>query len=175
MDWIIKKRGRVTYFTKKTNQLFSDLVVEELDNGDLKIRFVGMTGALAATSELELEEVAAMDPEREIPRVFDTWEMYVREAGICTSLAALDFLEVHSFGAAPKVPHPLVDPEGFAAEKKRIRQAYSSAYARYWAEHMPENGLPARFTVYLEELPDSEASYELCATALYQKALGNKD
>ena len=175
MDWIIKKRGRVTYFTKKTNQLFSDLVVEELDNGDLKIRFVGMTGALAATSELQLEEVAAMDPEREIPRVFDTWEMYVREAGICTSLAALDFLEIHSFGAAPKAPHPLVDPEGFAAEKKRIRQAYSSAYARYWAEHMPENGLPARFTVYLEELPDSEASYELCATALYQKAPGNKD
>ena len=175
MDWIIKKRGRVTYFTKKTNQLFSDLVVEELDNGDLKIRFVGMTGALAATSELQLEEVAAMDPEREIPRVFDTWEMYVREAGICPSLAALDFLEIHSFGAAPKAPHPLVDPEGFAAEKKRIRQAYSSAYARYWAEHMPENGLPARFTVYLEELPDSEASYELCATALYQKAPGNKD
>ena len=175
MDWIIKKRGRVTYYTKKTNQLFSDLVVEELDNGDLKIRFVGMTGALAATSELQLEEVAAMDPEREIPRVFDTWEMYVREAGICTSLAALDFLEIHSFGAAPKAPHPLVDPEGFAAEKKRIRQAYSSAYARYWAEHMPENGLPARFTVYLEELPDSEASYELCATALYQKAPGNKD
>ena len=175
MDWIIKKRGRVTYYTKETNQLFSDLVVEELDNGDLKIRFVGMTGALAATSELELDEVAAMDPEREIPRVFDTWEMYVREAGICTSLAALDFLEVHSFGAAPKVPYPLVDPEGFAAEKKRLRQAYSSAYARYWAEHMPENGLPARFTVYLEELPDSEASYELCATALYQKALGNKD
>ena len=102
MDWIIKKRGRVTYFTKKTNQLFSDLVVEELDNGDLKIRFVGMTGALAATSELQLEEVAAMDPEREIPRVFDTWEMYVREAGICASLAALDFLEIHSFGAAPK-------------------------------------------------------------------------
>ena len=101
--------------------------------------------------------------------------MYVREAGICTSLAALDFLEIHSFGAAPKAPHPLVDPEGFAAEKKRIRQAYSSAYARYWAEHMPENGLPARFTVYLEELPDSEASYELCATALYQKAPGNKD
>ena len=46
MDWNIKKRGRVTYYTKKTNEVFSDLVVEELDNGDLKIRFVGMTGAL---------------------------------------------------------------------------------------------------------------------------------
>ena len=52
MDWIIKKRGRVTYYRKKSNELFSDLVVEELDNGDLKIRFVGMTGALAATNEL---------------------------------------------------------------------------------------------------------------------------
>ena len=50
MDWNIKKRGRVTYYTKKTNELFSDLVVEELENGDKKIYFVGMTGALAATS-----------------------------------------------------------------------------------------------------------------------------
>ena len=48
MDWEIKQRGRVTYYRKKTNEVFSDLVVEELDNGDLKIRFVGMTGALAA-------------------------------------------------------------------------------------------------------------------------------
>ena len=171
MDWIIKKRGRVTYYTKETNQLFSDLVVEELDNGDLKIHFVGMTGALAATNELNLDDVASMDPAREIPRVFDTWERYVRDAGICDSLAALDFLEVHSFGAAPKTPHPLADPEGFAAEKKRIRPAYAEAYAAYWEEHMPENGMPARFTVYLEELPDSEASYELSATALYQRSL----
>ena len=171
MDWNIKKRGRVTYYTKKTNQLFSDLVVEELDNGDLRIHLVGMTGAIAATNELQLDEVARMDPEKEIPRVFDTWEMYLREAGICESLAELDFLEVHSFGAAPKEPNPIADPEGFQAEKKRIRQAYSKAYADYWREKMPDNGLPARFTVYLEELPDCEASYELCATVLYQKSL----
>ena len=113
MDWIIKKRGRVTYYRKKTNEVFSDLVVEELDNGDLKIRFVGMTGALAATNELGLDDVASMDPTDEIPRVFDTWDLYVREAGICDSLADLDFLEVHSFGAAPKLPNPIVDPEGY--------------------------------------------------------------
>jgi hypothetical protein len=169
MDWVINKRGRVTYYTKKTNKVFSDLVVEELESGDLKIHFVGMTGALAATNELKLDEVASMDPEREIPRIFDTWEMYVREAGICQSLADLDFLEVHAFGAAPKAPNPHTDPEGYIAEKKRIRQAYGHAYADYWARKMPANGLPARFTVYLEELPDSEASYELGATALCQK------
>ena len=171
MDWKIIKRGRVTYYTKETNQRFSDLVLEELDNGDLKIHFVGMTGALAATSELGLDEVAAMDPEREIPRLFDTWAMYLREAGICDGLADLDFLEIHSFGAAPKTPHPLADPVGYAAEKARIREAYAKAYADYWAENMPENGLPVRFTVYLEELPDVEASYEMGATALYQRSL----
>jgi len=171
MDWKITKRGRVTYYTKKTNPLFSDLVVEELDNGDLKIRFVGMTGANAGTRELGLEDVARMDPAREIPRLFDTWAMYVREAGICESLAELDFLEVHSFGAAPKEPSPITDPVGFAAEKKRIRQAYSEAYATYWRENMPNSGLPVRFTVYLEELPDSNASYEMGATALYQRSL----
>ena len=171
MDWKITRRGRVTYFRKPDNPRFSDLVVEELDNGDLRLCFVGMTGALAATNELNLDDVASMDPAREIPRVFDTLERYVRDAGICDSLADLDFLEVHSFGAAPKTPHPLADPEGFAAEKKRIRQAYAEAYAAYWEENMPENGMPARFTVYLEELPDSEASYELSATALYQRSL----
>jgi len=90
MDWEVRKRGRATYYRKPRNRLFSDLVVEELDNGDLKIRFVGMTGARAATSELDLEEVARMDPSREIPRTFDTWEMYLREAGICQSLADRD-------------------------------------------------------------------------------------
>ena len=169
MDWEVKKRGRVTYYRKKTNHLFSDLVVEELDNGDLKIRFVGMTGALAATNELELDDVARMDPEREIPRVFDTWDLYVREAGLCDSLADLDFLEIHSFGAAPKEPSPISDPAGYAEEKKRIRQAYSEAYASYWREKLPDNGMPTRFTVYLEELPDREASYELSATALLQR------
>lgn len=171
MDWDIKKRGRVTYYRKKNNPLFSDLVVEELANGDLKIRFVGMTGALAATNELGLDDVSGMDPKNEIPRVFDTWDMYVRQASICNGLAELDFLEVHSFGAAPKTPNPNTDPVGYTAEKKRLRQAYAKAYAQYWAEHLPDNGLPARFTVYLDELPDSEASYELSATALYQKSL----
>ena len=154
---------------KKGNTVFSDLVVEELENGDLKIRFVEMTGARAATNKLGLDDLASMDPTREIPRVFDTWQMYVKEAGICDSLADLDFLEVHSFGAAPKTPNPIVDPEGYLEEKKRIRQAYHQAYSRYWLNNMPANGLPARFTVYLEELPDVEASYELCATALFQR------
>ena len=108
MDWEIKKRGRVTYYRKKSNDVFSDLVVEELDNGDLKIRFVGMTGALAATNELGLHDVAKMNPEREIPLIFDTWEMYLQKASICQSLAEVDFLEVHSFGAAPKAPKQLL-------------------------------------------------------------------
>lgn len=170
MDWEIKKRGRVTYYRKKTNYVFSDLVVEELDNGDLKIRFVGMTGAIAASRELGLDEIAKMKPEKEIPRIFDTWEMYLREAGICQSLAEVDFLEVHSFGAAPKSPNMVVDPEGYAAEKSRIRKEYADAYANYWKEKMPENGLPVRFTVYLEELPDKDASYEFGAVGLLQRA-----
>lgn len=170
MDWEIKKRGRVTYYRKKTNDVFSDLVVEELDNGDLKVRFVGMTGAIAASRELGLDEIAKMHPEKEIPRIFDTWEMYLREAGICQSLTEVDFLEVHSFGAAPKGPNSVVDPEGFAAEKSRIRREYAAAYAKYWKEKMPDNGLPVRFTVYLEELPDKDASYEFGAVGLVQKA-----
>ena len=161
MALIKKQRGRVTYYTREGNQTFSDLVTEELDNGDLRIHFVGMTGG---------STVGHQDPEKEIPVLFDIWEGYLKEAGICDSLSELDFLEMHAFGATPKVPSPVADPEGYARERERIRQAYSKAYVQYWAKKMPDNGLPARFTVYLEDLPDSKASYELAATALYQRS-----
>ena len=138
MDWEIKKRGRVTYYRKKSNTVFSDLVVEELETGDLKIRFVGMTGARAATNELDLDDLASMDPTREIPRIFDTWHMCMKESGICDSLEDLDFLEVHSFGAAHKTPNPIVDPEGYTGEEKGIRQAYHQAYSKVLAGQSAE-------------------------------------
>ena len=165
MALIKKQRGRVTYYTREGNRTFSDLVTEELDNGDLRIHFVGMTGG---------STVGHQDPEKEIPVLFDIWEGYLKEAGICASLSELDFLEMHAFGAAPKAPSPIADPEGYVRERQRIRQAYAKAYVRYWAEKMPENGLPVRFTVYLEDLPDSKASYELSGTALYQRSLKRK-
>ncbi|MBT6628594.1 MAG: hypothetical protein HOB49_16375, partial [Gemmatimonadetes bacterium] len=55
---------------------------------------------------------------------------------------------------------------------RRIRSAYSEAYASYWETKLPDNGLPVRFTVYLEELPDVDACYELSAVALLQKTKG---
>lgn len=171
MNWTITHCGRVTYYTKPDNPVFSDLVVETLDNGDLKLYFVGMTGAAAATRDLGLEDTATMDPEREVPRAFDVWERYVREAGICESLKDLDFIEVRAFGATPKVPNPVVDPAGYAAERRRIREAYQRAYVTYWKERMPGKGLPVRFTVYVSDLPDSPASYEFSAVALYQRSL----
>ena len=162
MAMIKKQRGRVTYYTSEENKTFSNLVTEELDNGDLKIHFVGMTGG---------STVGHQDPEKEIPVLFDIWEGYLREAGICDALSELDFLEMHAFGAAPKAPSPISDPEGYARERRRIREAYAKAYSEYWAEKMPDNGLPVRFTVYVEDLPDGKASYELAATALYQRSL----
>lgn len=165
MALIKKQRGRVTYYTREGNTFFSDLVVEELDNGDLKLHFCGMAGGSI---------VGHQDPEKEIPIVFGIWEGYLKDAGICDSLTEVDFLEMHVFGAAPKAPSPIADPEGYVAERKRIREAYGRAYSSYWAEKMPDNGLPARFTVYVEDLPDGKASYELAATALYQKSLKTK-
>lgn len=162
MALIKRQRGRVTYYTREGNHTFSDLVTEELDNGDLRIHFVGMTGG---------STVGYQDPQKEIPVLFDIWEGYLKEAGICSFLSELDFLEMHAFGAAPKTPSPIADSEGYARERERIRQAYAKAYVQYWQEKMPDNGLPVRFTVYLEDLPDSKASYELAATALYQRSL----
>lgn len=157
-----KQRGRITYYTREDIDVFSDLVVEELENGDLKLYFVGMSAGTV---------VGHQDPEKEIPALFGIWEGYLKEAGICDSLSEIDFLEIHAFGAAPNAPNPIADPEGYVAERRRIREAYAKAYSSYWAEKMPDNGLPVRFTVYLEDLPDTKASYELAGTAIYQKSL----
>ena len=103
--------------------------------------------------------------------VFACWETWLQEAGICTSIAEVDFLEVHAFGAQPKAPNPLADPLGYAQEQDRLRQAYARAYAAFFRERCPDNGVPARFTVHLIDFPDTAASYEFYATALYQRAL----
>lgn len=113
-----------------------------------------------------------MDPAREIPLVFQSWEKWLRDAGICESLRDVDFIEVHAFGCQPKAPNPFVDPLGYAAEQDRLRKAYAEAYASFFATYLPENGVPCRFTVHLVDVPDKAASYEFYSTALYQR--GNR-
>ncbi len=171
MPFQIKQRGKLTYYYEADNPLFSALVVEEQPDGDLKLRFSGLTGGYSAQNVLGRDELVFMEPEQEIPLVFECWEKWVREAGICDSLADVDFIEIHAFGCQPKAPSPLVDPAGYAAERKRLSEAYRRAYAGYFAEHCPDNGLPARFTVHVVDVPDAAASYEFYGTALYQRAL----
>jgi hypothetical protein len=112
-----------------------------------------------------------MDPDREIPRVFETWASWLREAGVCESIRALDFIEMQVFGCQPKTPSPLADPAGYAAEVQRLREAYARAYAAYFHDHLPEHGLPVRFTVHVVDVPDPAASYEFYTTALLQRSL----
>jgi hypothetical protein len=112
-----------------------------------------------------------MDPHREIPLVFECWEKWLVDAGICRSLKQVDFIEVHAFGCQPKSPNPLVDPVGYAAEQERLRTAYAEAYSSYFADNLPDNGVPCRFTVHLVDVPDKAASYEFYSTALFQRAL----
>ena len=112
-----------------------------------------------------------MEPEQEIPLVFKSWELWLKDAGICDSLKDIDFIEVHAFGCQPKSPNPLVDPLGYAAEQERLRKAYGAAYGGFFRDYLPDNGVPARFTVHLVDVPDKAASYEFYSTALYQKAL----
>jgi hypothetical protein len=110
-----------------------------------------------------------MEPEKEIPLVFACWEKWLRDAGICDSLKEIDFLEVHAFGCQPKAPNPFVDPAGFAQEQKRLKEAYARGYANYFAENLPDNGLPARFTVHVIDVPDQAASYEFYSVGLLQR------
>ena len=57
----------------------------------------------------------------------------------------------------------------FAAERKRLKEAYARAYSSYFADTMPDNGVPARFIVHLIDFPDEAASYEFYSVGLLQK------
>jgi hypothetical protein len=171
MAFNVKQRGKLTYYYEGEHPVLSALVTEAQPDGDLKIHFAGLTGGYSAKGVLGLEDLVTMDPHREIPLVFQCWEKWLRDAGICDSLADVDFIEIHAFGCQPKSPNPLVDPLGYAAEQDRLRKAYADAYRAYFRDHLPGNGVPARFTVHLLDVPDRAASYEFYGTALYQKAL----
>lgn len=172
MAFKIKKRGKLTYYYEGDRPVLSALVTEEQPDGDLRIHFAGLTGGYSAKSVLGRDELVTMDPHQEIPFVFQCWEKWLRDAGVCQSLADVDFIEVHAFGCQPKSPNPLVDPAGFAAEQERLRKAYAEAYAGYFADNLPDHGLPCRFTVHLTDVPDKAASYEFYSVGLLQRSRG---
>jgi hypothetical protein len=169
MAFNVKKRGKLTYYYMGDRPVLSALVTEELPDGDLKIYFAGLTGGYSAKGVLERDELVSMDPHQEIPLIFRSWEKWLQDADICNSLSDVDFIEVHAFGCQPKSPNPLVDPAGYAAEQDRLRKAYAEAYSSFFADELPDNGVPARFTVHLLDVPDTAASYELYSTALLQR------
>ena len=175
MGFNVKKRGKLTYYYHGDHPVLSALVTEDLPDGDLKIYFAGLTGGYSAKGVLNLDELVSMEPEQEIPLVFKSWEAWLKDAGICDSLRDIDFIEVHAFGCQPKSPNPLVDPIGYAAELERLRKAYAEGYRNFFRDYLPDNGVPARFTVHLVDVPDTAASYEFYSTALYQQALQKKD
>ena len=171
MAFNVRKRGRLSYYYTGEHPTLSALVTEELGGGDLKIYFAGLTGGHSATGVLGLDKVNTMNPTVEVELVFRSWEKWLQEAGICDSIARIDFVEVHAFAAQPKAPNPIVDPEGFAAEQQRLYTEYAEAYSGFFRDHMPEGGVPARFTVHVVDFPDKAASYEFYSVGLYQKAL----
>jgi len=171
MAFNVKERGRITYYYTGDHPTLSALVTEAMDNGDLKIYFAGLTGGHSATGVLGLDEVNTMSPTVEVELVFRCWEKWLQEAGICTAIKQIDFIEMHAFAAQPKTPNPLADSQGFADEQQRLYQEYGAAYSGFFRDHMPDCGVPARFTVHVVDFPDKSASYEFYSVGYYQKAL----
>lgn len=168
MSFNVRKRGKLTYYYTGDRPVLSALVTEEQPDGDLKVHFAGLTGGYSAKGVLGLDTLTTMEPEKEIDLVFQCWEKWLIDAGLCQSLEEVDFIEVHAFGCMPKSPNPLVDPLGYAAEQKRLREAYARGYADFFATRLPEHGLPCRFTVHLVDVPDTAASYEFYSVGLIQ-------
>ena len=102
MAFDIKRRGKLTYYYRAGRPVFSFVVTEALPDGDLRVYLAGLTGGESATRNLGLSDTATMDPDKEIPRVFQTWESWLKEAGVCGSIQELDFIEMHAFGCQPK-------------------------------------------------------------------------
>ena len=171
MAFQIRKRGKLTYYYTGDRPVLSCLVTEAQADGDLRVYFAGLTGGYSAKGVLGLDTLTTMDPEKEIELVFASWERWLQDAGLCASLDAVDFIEVHAFGCQPKSPNPFVDPLGYAAEQKRLREAYARGYADFFATRLPEHGLPCRFTVHLVDVPDAAASYEFYSVGLIQRAI----
>ena len=168
----IKKRGKLTYYFEGEDPVLSAMVVEEQADGDLRILFSGLTGGHSATGVLNLDTVNSMEPSVEVPLVFKCWEQWLKEAGLCQSIADIDFIEVHAFGAQPKSPSPLSDPVGYRREQERLRAEYAKAYRNFFKKQCPQNGVPARFTVHVVDFPDEAASYEFYAVGLLQRHRG---
>ncbi len=170
MAFEVKKRGKLTYYYTGDRPVLSALVTEEQADGDLRVHFAGLTGGHSAKGVLGLDELVTMEPLKEIPLVFRSWEKWLQDAGICDTLDAIDFIEVHAFGCQPKSPNPLIDPAGYAVEQARLRKEYAEAYASFFADHYPDHGVPCRFTVHLVDVPDMAASYEFYSVGLLQKS-----
>ena len=85
MSFHVKKRGKITYYYNGDNPVLSALVTEEQSDGDLKIYFSGLTGGYSAKGVLNRNELVSMEPHEEIPLVFQSWELWLKDAGICDS------------------------------------------------------------------------------------------
>jgi hypothetical protein len=167
----VKRRGKLTSYCQGERSVLSPLVTEELPDGDLRMLFASRTGDYSAKSILGRDQLVTMDPLREIPLVFACWEAGSRKRGSASRLRDVDFIEIHAFGCQPKNPNPLVDPTDSPREQEWLRRAYAEAYAGYFVTHLPGNGVPARFTVDVVDVPDTAASYEFYGTALLQRSL----
>ena len=141
MPFKVKQRGKLTYYYEGDAPVLSNLVVEQQPDGDLKLYFAGLTGGHSATGVLGLDHVTSMDPEKEIPLVFACWEKWLQEACICQSIADVDFVEIHAFGAQPKSPNPLADPLGYAVELERLRPGLRRLLSRALPRKRPAGAL----------------------------------
>jgi hypothetical protein len=163
----IKRRGKVTYHSEGEHPVLSALVIEEHPDGDPKISSSGLTGGHLARSVLGPDELVMMDPLRQVALVFCCGEKWLRDASICESLADVDFLEVHAFGRSRRSPTRWSIP---LAMRRTDGHCLPRSVRRVFPGNLSDNGLPARFTVHVIDVPDRAASYESYATALVQRA-----
>ena len=172
MPFKIKKRGKLTYYFEADAPVLSNLVVETLPDGDLRICFSGLTGGYSAAGILGLDDIPHMDPEVEIPLVFQCWELWLQEAGICDSIAEVDFIE----GARLRPPSPSRPARTWI--RPATKPSWNACAAPTLApiatiseSTVPRTACRPASRCMSSDVPDQAASYEFYATALVQRGL----
>ena len=174
MPFNVKKRGKLTYYFEGDRPVLSSLVTEELPDGDLKISFAGLTGGYSAKSILGLDELVTMDPRARNPAG-------LRLLGeVAAGRGHLRVAARRRLHRDPRLRLPAEEPAP-AGRSGRLRRGAGAAAPAPTPRptpatsptHLPDNGVPARFTVHVVDVPDTAASYEFYGTALLQRSLQN--
>ena len=120
MAFNVKKRGKITYYTQGDQPVLANLVTRSCRTAVSSSISAGLTGGYSARGVLGRDELVTMDPKREIPLVFQSWERWLQEA------ENLRLPARRRFPRCPRFRLPAEEPRS-AGRSRRLRGGTGAA------------------------------------------------